>query len=67
MPAVGLNAAKSRALLRKSASVSLQSLLVLLFAAVLLWLLGKAWSALWPLVVALLITTLTWPVTRFLR
>jgi predicted PurR-regulated permease PerM len=36
-------------------------------AGVTLWLLGKAWSVLWPLVLALLLTTLTWPPTRFLR
>ena len=62
-----LNAPRTRAALRTAAFVSLQSLLVLLFAGVLLWLLGKIWSAIWPLMVALLLTTLTWPVTRWLR
>jgi putative heme transporter len=67
MPATGLNGAKTRSALRTSALLSLQALVVLLFAWVLLWVLGKVWSAIWPLVVALLLTTLTWPVTRFLR
>ena len=30
-------------------------------------LLGVAWPALWPVTVALLLTTLTWPPVRFLR
>jgi putative heme transporter len=62
-----LNAPRTRAALRTAAFVSLQSLLVLLFAGVLIWLLGRIWSAIWPLMVALLLTTLTWPVTRWLR
>src|SRR5919107_4888998 len=35
--------------------------------AVALWLLGRMWSVVWPLVVGLLLTTLTWPPARFLR
>lgn len=35
--------------------------------AVTLWILGRMWSVVWPLVVGLLLTTLTWPPTRFLR
>ncbi|HEU4350062.1 MAG TPA: AI-2E family transporter [Actinoplanes sp.] len=62
-----LNAARTRAALRTSASVSLQALLVMLFAGVLLWMLGRLWPAVWPLVVGLLLTTLTWPLTRWLR
>ena len=62
-----LSSSKTRAALQISARVSLQMLLILLMTAVTLWILGKAWSILWPLVVALLITTLTWPPTRFLR
>ncbi|MEO6082344.1 MAG: AI-2E family transporter [Umezawaea sp.] len=62
-----LNAPKTRAALRTSARISLDALLVLLVAAVGLWLLGRMWSVVWPVVIALLITTLTWPVTRFLR
>jgi predicted PurR-regulated permease PerM len=67
MRTTSLNAARTRAALRISAIVSVQSLLVLLFAGVLVWTLGRLWSAVWPLVVALLLTTLTWPLTRFLR
>jgi predicted PurR-regulated permease PerM len=66
MPAK-LSATRSRAALRTSASVSLDMLLVLLLTAVGLWILGRMWSVVWPLVVALLLTTLTWPMTRFLR
>src|SRR5687767_13106462 len=62
-----LSSSKAQAALRTSARVSLQMLLVLLMTAVILWLLGRAWSVVWPLVIALLLTTLTWPVVRFLR
>jgi predicted PurR-regulated permease PerM len=61
------SAAKTRDALRTSSRIALQVLLVLLLAAVLLWILGRMWSILWPLVVALFLTTLTWPPTRFLR
>jgi predicted PurR-regulated permease PerM len=47
--------------------VSGEFLLVLAGLAVALWLLGRMWSVVWPLVVALLLTTLTWPAARFLR
>jgi len=53
--------------LRDSARVSVDLLLVLLLTGVGLWLVGKAWSVVWPVVIALLITTLTWPIARFLR
>ncbi len=66
MPAK-LNPDKARSALRTSALLSAQTLLVLAMAYVVLWLLGKAWSVIWPVVVALLLTTLTWPVARFLR
>ena len=66
MPA-RLNADKSRSALRATAVLSAQTLIVLAMAYVVLWLMGKAWSVVWPLVVALLLTTLTWPVTRLLR
>lgn len=62
-----LSAGKTRAALRTSARVSGELLLVLVTAAVALWLLGRMWSIVWPLVVGLLMTTLTWPVARFLR
>ncbi|MFI5841780.1 AI-2E family transporter [Catenuloplanes sp. NPDC051500] len=62
-----LNAAKSRSALRTSAIVVVQLLALMLFGYVLLKLLGWAWPVIWPLTVALLLTTLTWPPTRFLR
>ncbi|MEV0757286.1 AI-2E family transporter [Streptosporangium sp. NPDC050280] len=62
-----LNATKTRTALRTSARISLEMLLVVLMTAVSLWILGQMWSILWPLVIALLLTTLTWPVTRLLR
>ncbi|WP_229402327.1 AI-2E family transporter [Micromonospora okii] len=61
------NPTKTRAALRTSARVSLDVLLVLLTTAVALWALGRMWSVVWPLVIALLLTTLTWPPVRFLR
>ncbi|WP_051753273.1 AI-2E family transporter [Streptosporangium amethystogenes] len=66
MPAT-LSTTKTRAALRTSARISAEMLLVLLMSAVALWVLGRMWSVVWPLVVALLLTTLTWPITRFLR
>jgi putative heme transporter len=62
-----LSPGKTRAALRTTARISLDVLLVLLMAGVTLWLLGKAWSVLWPVALALLLTTLTWPPVRFLR
>ncbi|WP_232323866.1 AI-2E family transporter [Catenuloplanes japonicus] len=62
-----LNAAKSRSALRTSALVAVQLLVLMLFGLVLLKLLGWAWPVVWPLTVALLLTTLTWPPTAFLR
>lgn len=62
-----LSAPKSRAALFTAAVVSTQLLLVLLGLWVGLRLLGTAWSVIWPLVIALLLTTLTEPPTRWLR
>jgi predicted PurR-regulated permease PerM len=62
-----LSTTKTRAAMRNAAQVSAQALLILLFTWVVLELLGMAWSVLWPLIVALLLTTLTWPPVRFLR
>ncbi|MFD3540257.1 AI-2E family transporter [Streptomyces sp. NPDC058662] len=62
-----LSSRKTAAALRVSARVSGESLLVLVMAAVTLWLLGRMWSVVWPLIVALFLTTLTWPVAAFLR
>jgi predicted PurR-regulated permease PerM len=41
--------------------------MILVTAAAVLWLLGQMWSVVWPLVVGLFLTTLTWPLARFLR
>ncbi|MFB6839901.1 AI-2E family transporter [Streptomyces sp. NPDC056361] len=62
-----LRSTKATAALRTAARVSAESLLVLLMAGVTLWILGRMWSVVWPLVVGLFLTTLTWPLTRFLR
>lgn len=66
MPAA-LSSTKARAALRASARVSVELLLVLLMTAVALWLLGRMWSVVWPVVIGLLLTTLTWPPARALR
>ncbi|WP_327697348.1 AI-2E family transporter [Streptomyces sp. NBC_00459] len=62
-----LSSSRARAALRTTARASAESLLILLMLAVALWILGRMWSVVWPLVVGLLLTTLTWPPTRFLR
>ncbi len=62
-----LNSTKAAAALRTSARVSVELLLVLLMAAAALWVLGRMWSIVWPLIVGLLLTTLTWPLARLLR
>ena len=61
-----LSSTRTRAALRTSARVSAELLLILLMLAVSLWVLGRMWSVVWPLVIGLLLTTLTWPPTRFL-
>ncbi|MET9330523.1 AI-2E family transporter [Streptomyces cellulosae] len=61
-----LNAGKTSAALRTSARISGELLLVLVATGVALWLLGRMWSVVWPLIVGLLLTTLTWPPTRWL-
>jgi putative heme transporter len=62
-----LSSTKTRGALHTAARVSLQLLLILLMTGVALWLLGRMWSVVWPIVVALLLTTLTWPLNGFLR
>ncbi|GGV86360.1 AI-2E family transporter [Streptomyces griseoloalbus] len=62
-----LNAGRTRAALRASARISGELLLVLVMAAVVVWVLGRMWSVVWPLIVGLLLTTLTWPPARYLR
>lgn len=66
MPAT-LSPSRTRTALRTSARISAELLLVLVMVTVALWLLGRMWSVVWPLVVGLLLTTLTWPLTRLLR
>lgn len=36
-------------------------------AAATLWVLSRMWSVVWPLIIALFLTTLTWPLAAFLR
>lgn len=62
-----LSSTRTRSALRTSARVSAELLMVLVMAAAALWLLGRMWSIVWPLIVGLLLTTLTWPAARFLR
>ncbi|TLQ42718.1 AI-2E family transporter [Streptomyces marianii] len=62
-----LSPTRARAALGTSARVSVELLLVSVMSAVALWLLGRMWSIVWPLVVGLLLTTLTWPSARLLR
>ncbi|WP_373559149.1 AI-2E family transporter [Streptomyces sp. SA15] len=62
-----MSSTKARAALRTSARVSAELLLILVMLSVALWVLGRMWSVVWPLVVGLLLTTLTWPLARFLR
>ena len=63
----GLSAARTRKALRATARLSGELLLILVMLAVTLWVLGRMWPVVWPLVVGLLLTTLTWPPARFLR
>ncbi|WP_406390127.1 AI-2E family transporter [Streptomyces sp. NBC_00887] len=62
-----LSSTKSRAALRVSARVSGELLLVIVMASVAVWTLGRMWSVIWPLIVGLLLTTLTWPLAHYLR
>ncbi|MET9605963.1 AI-2E family transporter [Streptomyces sp. NPDC006512] len=62
-----LSSRRTAAALRTSARVSAELLVVLVMTAVALWVLGRMWSVVWPVVVALLLTTLTWPLAAFLR
>ncbi|MEU3064706.1 AI-2E family transporter [Streptomyces subrutilus] len=62
-----LSPTRTTAALRTSARISVDLLLVLVMTAVALWIVGRMWSVVWPLVVALLLTTLTWPIAAFLR
>ncbi|GAA4758126.1 hypothetical protein GCM10023217_33100 [Gordonia alkaliphila] len=53
--------------LRSSAMVSLQAILVLAFLAVVMWILGKLWVIVLPVVLAIIIATVLWPPVRWLR
>jgi predicted PurR-regulated permease PerM len=52
---------------RRLAIASAQFLLITAAVVVLFWVLGKLWSILLPIVLGLLIATVLWPATRFLR
>ena len=52
---------------RKLAIVSAELLLIAAAVYLLFWILGKLWSILLPVVLGLLIATVLWPATRFLR
>ena len=52
---------------RTLAIASAQFLLIAAAVVVLFWVLGKLWSILLPIVLGLLIATVLWPATRFLR
>src|SRR3712207_404303 len=52
---------------RTVAIASAQLLLIAAALYLLFWLLGKLWSILLPIVLGLLIATVLWPATRFLR
>ena len=55
---------------RASQTLAIASAQLLLIAAalyLLFWILGRLWSILLPIVLGLLIATVLWPLTRFLR
>ncbi|MFG2991833.1 AI-2E family transporter [Streptomyces sp. NPDC048257] len=62
-----LSSTKAAAALRTAARFSAELLVVLVMAAATLWVLSRMWSVVWPLIVALFLTTLTWPLAAFLR
>ncbi|MCW2703315.1 MAG: hypothetical protein JWQ37_1310 [Blastococcus sp.] len=67
-PAPGLQrGAKMQAAMRKLAIASAQFLLISAAVVVIGYTLGKLWVILLPLVLGLLIATVLWPTTRFLR
>ncbi|MFC0314135.1 AI-2E family transporter [Gordonia phosphorivorans] len=53
--------------LRSSATVSLQAILVLAFLAVVMWILGKLWVIVLPVLLAIIVATVLWPPVRWLR
>ncbi|MFJ6779200.1 AI-2E family transporter [Streptomyces yangpuensis] len=62
-----LSSVRAAAALRTSARVSAEVLVVAVMAAATLWVLSRMWSVVWPLIIALFLTTLTWPLAAFLR
>jgi len=52
---------------RQASSWATRLLILLVTTGVLLWLLAQAWVVVFPLIMALLLSTVLWPVTRFLR
>jgi predicted PurR-regulated permease PerM len=53
--------------LREASSWGLRLLIITATVFTVLWLLAQAWVAVFPLIMALLVTTVLWPPTRFLR
>src|SRR3954464_7209212 len=64
---VGGGGPKVQRAARSLAIASAQFLLIAAAVVVLFWVLGKLWSILLPIVLGLLIATVLWPATRFLR
>lgn len=58
---------RAQAALSKAAKFSARLLVVALAVVAVLWLIGALWVAVWPIVIALLLSTLTWPAACFLR
>ncbi|HKJ11738.1 MAG TPA: AI-2E family transporter [Ornithinimicrobium sp.] len=52
---------------RQAAAWSARVLLILVTVAALLWLVAQAWVAVFPLIMALIVSTVLWPPARFLR
>jgi predicted PurR-regulated permease PerM len=63
----GGRGAKMQRASRTLAIASAQFLLIAAAVVLLFWVLGKLWSILLPIVLGLLIATVLWPATRFLR
>ncbi|MFZ2510067.1 MAG: AI-2E family transporter [Gordonia sp. (in: high G+C Gram-positive bacteria)] len=53
--------------LRSTATVCVQAILVLAFLWVLMWILGKLWVVVLPVLLAIIVATVLWPLVRWLR
>lgn len=53
--------------LRSTAMVCLQAIIVLAFLWVLMWILGKFWVIVLPVLLAIIVATVLWPPVRFMR